>query len=210
MTSLIDEGHLYCNTFGYFKDLENDSSRGDTFEGALSTYDHTQVRVELIDGDDVIVLNADQGFEGAVTQFSDGKANLYCFYGLHRESAYVDSRNYEFGRKCVLVHDLKEFFRRLEKAVSQDSTIEKILVRPVEYMGEFHRGDLGPFRKFAAQYAHQSEFRLLVLPGDGKPKSIRLGSLNDIAEMFDSESVNERFALDGPLLPAKNGTGLTS
>jgi hypothetical protein len=44
---------------------------------------------------------------------------------------------------------------------------------------------MGAFRKFR-EHAHQSEFRVLLRPGIGRPLSLHLGSLTDIAVLGPS------------------------
>ena len=50
------------------------------------------------------------------------------------------------------------------------------------------------FRKFSERAADQ-EFRVAILPGTGRPLSLRLGDLSDIAIMG---MTNERLKLDKP------------
>lgn len=53
--------------------------------------------------------------------------------------------------------------------------------RLVEYVDlRTHTGPMGPFRKSNA-FAGQSEFRIVLPDGDGRPLSLVLGDLRDIA-----------------------------
>jgi hypothetical protein len=58
---------------------------------------------------------------------------------------------------------------------------------------------MGVFRKFS-EHASESELRIAVLPGTGKPLSLRLGNLSDIAIMG---STNERLRLDPKGQPSR-------
>ena len=65
----------------------------------------------------------------------------------------------------------------------------------VEYVDRrSYTGPMGVFRKFSERAADQ-EFRVAILPGTGRPLSLRLGDLSDIAIMG---MTNERLKLDKP------------
>lgn len=62
----------------------------------------------------------------------------------------------------------------------------------VEYVDPLvYRGTMGIFRKYA-RFSFQSECRLALLPGDGAPFSLRLGSLSDICMIGDLHDIDRR------------------
>jgi hypothetical protein len=211
MAALFYDGLLYCNTLEYFKDLESNDGTGDPLESATHVYDHTQFQAWILDddGNKVAELKSEYDSTCKLTHFRGGERNVYCMYGVYSAaSTYVDPRNYTNERGeitkpvGVLITNVDEFRRRLEAAVQRDATITTVHARSVEYVSEeFHTGEVGPFRKYA-RLAYQSEFRLLFVPGDGQPRTVVLGSLEDIAEIGDSRRANDCFSLDHNLLKA--------
>jgi hypothetical protein len=79
-----------------------------------------------------------------------------------------------------------EFLRRFRAAAEasaelvEDFTLNYGLV---EYVPErTYVGEMGPTKKFD-RFVHQSEFRFFIDPGLGKPLTLTLGPLTDIAEL---------------------------
>lgn len=61
----------------------------------------------------------------------------------------------------------------------------------IEYLDPAtYRGRMGTFRKYS-DFEYQSEYRLALEPGFGKPYSLRVGDLSDIAELGDLDQVND-------------------
>ena len=194
MEELIHEGHLFMNTLSYYIELERDCLRADSDEGL----DYTIAA-------DGAALSMDHEGEwkpvgtirGAIRhRKSDPREmNVYCMHTLREDITSVDPRNLEFGDTCVVFVDGDEFIRRVKlEARRHDLPISWNLV---EYLDlETHTGPVGPFRK-ASLFAHQSEWRIVLNPGPGKPFSLRIGDVSDIARIGPLRDLNDRLQVVG-------------
>ena len=140
------------------------------------------------------------GICGPITLGSDELrlVNVYCMYALRASHApdLIDPRDFAFGDAFAVFTDGDEFFRRLRHAASAQGL--QVTWRLVQYVDrDTYHGKVGVFRKFSA-FSYQSELRIAIFPGTGKPFSIRLGDLSDITLTGDLASVNRRLRLSDP------------
>ena len=122
-------------------------------------------------------------------------ANLYCLHAKTRGDCgtVFELNQLGFGDSYVLFMNANEFLRRLEEAAAAAG--QKLVYGMVDYVDRrSYTGPMGVFRKFSERAADR-EFRAAVLPGTGRPLSLRLGDLSDIAIMG---MTNERLKLDKP------------
>jgi hypothetical protein len=81
---------------------------------------------------------------------------------------------------------MEEFLRRVKKAA--EALPHELQCYLVEYYSESYSGPVGIFRKRSI-FAHQSEFRIALVPGDGKPYTLRVGDLSDIVGRGDLDDL---------------------
>jgi hypothetical protein len=82
------------------------------------------------------------------------------------------------GDTAVIFLDIVEFLRRVTDAAHQQG--HRVSYNLVEYVDrKSYTGPMGLFRKFS-NFADQSEHRIAILPGLGRPLSLHVGSLEDI------------------------------
>jgi len=185
---------MYCNTVEFFQGHERDELRGDPYEGIshawrLSTH-RLYIAHQLIEepeGRIDIVRNADL------------KKNIFCLYAVRTDCPFIDHRNLKFGDTCVYIRNPPEFMRRVEIALrdQQPRGCQIVHGGPVTYVDrKTHDGKVGPFTKFDS-FAYQSEYRFVISPGRGRPFSFQIGSIEDIADTFESSMANRVFGFEG-------------
>lgn len=83
MLELLEEGHLYLNTLGYFKALNDESPRSDPDEATAFAWQTHGYTLDVGIGDDWTRVGTIDG----ATRFHDKElenANLYCLYAKRR------------------------------------------------------------------------------------------------------------------------------
>ena len=121
------------------------------------------------------------------------KTNIYCLHTPRRNDygKLLGLDRLGFGDSYVLFWDANEFLRRLTQAITQAGHQPHYAL--VDYVDKSrYVGPMGAFRKFS-HYSCQKELRVAALPGTGRPLSLYLGNLSDIAMMGQA---NERLLLD--------------
>ena len=190
------QGRLFMNELGYFRKLDADAVRSDGDEGLTYCYQSARMVMEVrAEGD----WHRVGGIIGAIKirEESDAAGNLYCMFALRASHAEafadaarppVDLRNRAFGDSAVVITEADEFLRRVAAAAEREGL--RLRMGPVEYVdeGSYH-GPMGPFHKFS-DYSYQSEFRVLAEPGCARPRSLVLGSIEDISVMVAAENIN--------------------
>ncbi len=196
LRELCLQGRLFMNALNYFRQLNDDPARGDGDEGLMYCYQPSRTAVE------VRAKGTWQRVGGIVgpikcREGNGTNGNLFCMFALRASHAVafaearrplIDERNRAFGDSAVVITDVDEFLRRVTVATEREGL--RLYARPVNYVNQHsYHGPMGFFRKFS-DYSYQSEFRLLVKPGCTGPRSLELGSIEDIAVMVASESIN--------------------
>ena len=197
---MLFEGELYCQTLEYFRTLERDGNRGDPLEGTEYAYQPDTITLTVeIAGQKTVFGRESLAKPVLLRPESYSSLNVFCTYGVQPDTVYVDPRNLDFGEACLVVRDVREFLGRCEKgARAHGRELKRSLVRYVDE--EWHDGFIGPFRKYR-QYEYQSEFRILLTAGSGKPYCLRIGALTDIATIVRSKDINRTIRLESNLLP---------
>ena len=194
MKEFYENGHLYCNTFQYFKNLELKSDgRGDKNEYATLHYGGSGIKNIIINVSDSPDMKNSIPMKGGIDfkaiTIDTGKNKEYThLYSLtcidvewaKQNNKIIDERNFAENKDyVVLIHNVKEFETRLEKGIAKLNIHAGIGY--VEYVDKFsYDGNIGPLRKFN-DYSYQNECRVLLDFNSLEPKSIYLGSLSDIA-----------------------------
>jgi hypothetical protein len=208
MEPLLKEGALYFETLKYFRDLvDGGELRGDPDEALSEVYYGPQFTEFTMTGEDRRVfdlLDPLNGVQAARAQFRYSGAeglNVYCLYAVTPQSVYIDPRCLKFGTHYVLIRDKHEFLKRVCRAHKSDSTFQAIKMDLVRYVDEgVHSGEFAPFCKYKP-YAYQSELRIVLSPASSKPFMLRIGSIDDIAEIGFSKDLNGTLSIGHNLLP---------
>lgn len=101
----------------------------------------------------------------------------------------MDLRNAKFGSHFMLVKDNKKFFDLLLEAFKKIS--QSVQMGFVKYYDrETYNGALTPFHK-SKESDYQKEFRFLIRNKDNNPIRFQIGSLEGIAQIFDTSDLEK-------------------
>jgi len=195
MEALLKEGLVYMNPLSYFRQLEDGSPRSDPYEGIEYSKAAGGASFEVKDGEEYIKVLE---LTGAVTTRNnvEENPNLYCLHAKYKEDfgTVFELNNLGFDDWFVIFLNRAEFLGRLEKEILKLGY--KIEHKPVEYVDKHtHDGTMGKFCKYS-EHAEESEYRIVVSPGQGSPLIVKLGDISDIAMLMEA---NRNFRLEKKL-----------
>lgn len=192
MTQLLNEGHVFMRPLLDFKTIENSLPRLDRDEGSGYFMATEGATLSMQHEGEWHTLGKITG----PIRADDRKLEKTNIYSLHapRRNDYGKLLGLDrlgFGNSYVLFWDANEFFRRLTQAITEAGHQHHYAL--VDYVDkDTYVGPMGAFRKFS-HYSDQRELRVTAMPGTGRPLSLYLGNLSDIAIMGQT---NERLMLD--------------
>lgn len=208
MFDLYDNGHVYLNTFEYFRTAEvTDDGRADRHEyitnyhsGKGLDLSNFILTARLHTGEVITIPLSRTGGTKSITMNCLDKrySHLFCMSLIDKDwiveyGTILDPANVAPGKNWMLiVHNIPEFNRRLKLAIVQ-AGFGRCEARPIEYINaENYSGEVGCFKKFDA-YSHQQEWRLAIdCPNKVEPQHLYLGTLADIAiRPFPAEQMYE-------------------
>lgn len=187
------KGEFYCNPLSYFREIENDSYRGDPNEG--KQYIKQVKNLELYLEDKRI------GWAHNAQLFPNNydKGNIFCFYGFQtanldlsskeKQKVNLEIQSERLGKYALIIFDLPEFKRRLKRCFrSLDRNYQINAVRYVDFNS--YEGELTPFMK-SDKYICQREIRIWI-PNKKDDKYIfHLGSISDISYKCKIEDLHK-------------------
>lgn len=191
MADLVENGTIYMNPINKFRAIEDNNLRGDNYEGISQIWN-------LPSGQFVIPsLNYKGNYISMHLResYANTLGNIYSLYcisshGFEKPSDFFfDERVKEFGSHFVLIKDLPEFFNRITSKLKLIG--HKFHDGFVQYYDKNSiNGKITVFQK-PSEFAYQKEFRFYVDRPENMPLSFKIGSLKDIAELFQSKYASE-------------------
>jgi hypothetical protein len=192
---LYQNGTLYFNTLEKFRTDEDKDLRGDKYEGNSFISNLFKGDVFAIEDDKEILLgNADfhiRGYKDPVP------GNVFCMYAIHTGSLKggqkydFDKRVLEFGSHFLAIDNghVKEFLERVWAKLADIG----VLIYGADLVKYYdpERDTLLHTDVFMkrAQYSFQNEFRIFAAYHLPNPFSIQIGSIEDIATVYESRSI---------------------
>jgi hypothetical protein len=185
---LLVEGVVYMQRVRAFRAQDN-NAQGDTWEGSHSVYRKPTSVAAIVAGERIPLPGVSLAIGGAALDHG-----VYCLFGFRDLVAPVSSKDLlkpfvddprfsSFGDAAVVFYETAEFKRRLEAAASAAGF--ELDSGPVDYVGADYNGPAGPFVK-RHEYSYQSEIRFVTRrPIPDAALTLRLGSLRDVAELYD-------------------------
>ena len=119
--------------------------------------------------------------------------NICSFYGIttkdfiNNQLIPIDTRMKEFGSHFILIKDFWEFIRRIDKAIEQTTKTTWHYGFVKYFNEEDYKGEIDLFHK-RSRYKHQKEFRLYFKTKSNEPFFIKIGNIEDIATIINSEA----------------------
>ena len=185
MKKLLEEGEVFMRTLEYYRKLENDGAdcsdgRGDAYEGVDAITQTTAICIgeEEFPTSFTIRHNFPGGYKGLI----------YCLYGVYDDSyscgkLVLPDEMAGLGDTAVIIKDPMSFIDRCVTA-ARKAGAGKTAAGSVGYYDET-KGDyfLSPFWK-RQKFAPQSEYRLYIPCNNKGDFTLRVGSIEDIADIF--------------------------
>lgn len=189
LKQLRDDGILYLNNLPYFWDIEDEELRGDPFDCSVQVIRGPKVTIMMPDGKEATVCT---NYTARIQPSEPERINIFCMYALraHIKSAFpIDDKNMRFGDHALILMNPNEFMKRLQSNLKSQKIVGNGNL--VDYVDDQYVGKLGPFKKFK-RFSYQHEWRLVCYDGPGCPRTIRIGSISDIAVIFPATEVNKQ------------------
>ena len=190
------KGYLYMNTLEYFVKVESNEARHDPSEGLSYLKQAQGAILQVKVGENFEDIGA---IEGAMrwSRPEDLAANVFCMHAIRRSAAStpipVDPRNFQFGDTFAVVVNGDDFIKRVWQAACQSGhDFKSELVEYVDFAS--YDGPMGIFRKSTA-FSYQSEFRMSLVPGTGKPHVLEIGDISDNVIVGPLAELNQRLRL---------------
>lgn len=194
---LNENGTLYMNSFEYFEKQEKNIYRGDSLEGVVHLENYTDTSEFT-----VTIENRTTGKkilrqpQKLAIQYKDLSAgNLYCMYCI-RESDLIQGERFrispkmkDFGTHFLLIFNPHKFMDKVERCFQENK--KSFMARPVEYYEQNnYNGPLSLFHK-KHDLSYQKEFRIVTRNSKSEPIVMKIGSIKDISEVFETDKLIE-------------------
>lgn len=191
---LLRQGEIFMNLLSNHRQAEGNKERQDAHEGAVSNiYLKNPVLTIQPDGfKEGKVLNVSQLFINNHQDVSE--LRTYSLIALRRSDfgpegvLKLDPSLKEFGDKFVLFVDHLQFMKRIASYLNSNRFFFEH-----DFVSYYNRTNnyeaLTPFHK-NDRFKHQKEYRIVVNYGSPGPLKFRIGSIEDIARIYDSESID--------------------
>lgn len=195
---LYHNGTIYMNPIQYFRTCEDNSLRGDGYEGVLKIANYGEGEFEIKK------LN----YKGKFLRLHIAEkseivlGNIYSLYCVSSRTIpdprnfKIDERVKDFGDYCLMVKNNSEFLRRINSAMQKMKL--KYDADFVEYYDKsVFCGDIHLFQK-PDIFKYQNEFRFYVERDSANPLIVRIGNLEDIAAIMQTNDIVETLRLKLP------------
>ena len=194
---MLRKGLLYMNSLAFFRRLEADQARGDSYEGTDSIIQPWDVAEFTIDPhipgfEKICAAPSDLAAPVRIARQRTLCCNIFCMFAVNRpiEGPIFQNSCQGFGDSFVLFTNTPEFLSRVV-AAAESQGLEGDC-RLVEYYDETkYSGKIGRFHKRSI-YSHESEYRVALEAGGQGPFRFEIGDLHDItSEVFPLDSADD-------------------
>jgi hypothetical protein len=187
-----NKGIVFMNSINFFKEMEEDEQRKDNEEGILRIEQVTWLRIMFGEKEFEFSKNTKQNtISSAQLRVANPalEGNIFSMIAITTELSnftdILDKQNMQFGDSFLVIFNPKEFLSRIDIAIKHADL--KYRWNLVKYYDEqTHSGELGVFHK-PLKFKHQNEFRIFVENNQRSPLVLKIGSIEDISEIFEIE-----------------------
>ena len=203
------DGQLYCNTLSFLREKFDEYEGAIPLTGTIRIGDFVIPKEELVEPPLLMPnllsdLNVFCMFCWASPNVGDDK------FQFDPESQLGTIRDLvkTFGEYTVVIHNVREFFHRVDKAAQHPYNGVLRSVRGIVNYVESHTGEVPPttlpaLRKTALRkqnrFANENEYRFVYLTGrePAGPFILNIGDIRDIAFRMRTQDVYERVEMNG-------------
>lgn len=199
---LFKNGTIYMNSIQRFREIEDNKVRGDIYEGIKMVRNLPSGQFEI----------PSIGYKGnyismhLMEAFPEIYGNIYSLFCISSQGwtnpldFRIDPKMNDFGSHCLMIRDNKKFFQLIEKNLKKQKL--KYHHGFVDYydVNSVNR-KIHLFEK-PLDFDYQKEFRFYVERDSTEPFIFKIGSLEKIAEIYDSDTIIRELKLT-PNIKAK-------
>jgi len=192
---LYQNGTIFMNSIQYFRKLEDGELRGDRYEGInrIRNYPAGQFEIPSLNfKGNYLSLQVREAYETVVGNIF----SLYCIssHGWENPNDFkIDEKIKKFGSHCLLIKDNAKFLSLIEEKLKELKV--KFNHNFVTYYDKDKVDrEITLFEK-PLEFGYQKEFRLYAEQKLDKPFIFKIGSLEDIAEIYNSKDIVDSLEL---------------
>jgi hypothetical protein len=195
IVDLYRNGTIYMNAIQKFRELEDEELRGDSYEGASKIVNYPPGQFEI----------PSLGYKGnhlgihlkeAYNNVLGNIYSLYCIssHGWENPNDFkIDDRIKSFGSHCLMIKDNKKFLSLIEDALQELKA--KYYHNFVEYYNKkVINRQISLFEK-PLEFEYQKEFRIYVERDSTEPFIVKIGSLVNISELYQIDTIVDKLKL---------------
>lgn len=199
LNDLLNDGVVYMNTLGFFREIEGDIYRKDIHEGSDFIVQVDWIKINFPGGKSIELSKgaAEKTLKGArVRGRNQGfGGNIYSMMSITTDFVLskqkLSSKNKDLGNSdsFVIINNPVEFIRRLDQELEKNGIVYSHGL--VSYYDEnIENKRLTVFEK-PEIYAHQLEYRLFVEREINEPLVLKVGDLKAIATIHPIEILDQ-------------------
>jgi len=188
-------GTIFMNPIQYFRTLEDEELRGDSYEGIskITNLPPGQFEIPAIGfKGNYLSIQLRESYETILGNIF----SLYCIssHGWKRPKDFkFDERIKRFGSHCLVVKDNMTFLSRIK------NELERLDLRCrhgfIEYYDKHTVNRTITLFEKPLEFEYQKEFRFYVERDSDQPFKFSIGSLTEIAEIHPTESILDTLEL---------------
>lgn len=195
LKDLIENGTIYMNSLQFFRTIEDEELRGDSYEGVIEI-------INTPPGDFEIPSLGHKGKHQGMHMkkvHEEILGNIYSLYCIsshgweNPQDFFMDQKIKKFGSHCVIIKDNVRF-------------LELITQKLDELKAKYHHGFIDYYDKNRInrkvtlfekplEFEYQKEFRFYVDRNSSDAFKFSIGNIEDIAELVDCVDVVDTIAL---------------
>lgn len=191
ITDLYENGTIYLNTIEYFKKIEDNELRGDSYEGASEIINSLPGTFQIPN------VDRDFKYEKAhiIKSFDQVFGNIYSLYCISSKGFsnpldfQMDEKNLRFGTHCLMIKDNEYFFEKIQLELKKNG-----YKFDHGFINYYDKGavskELTPFDK-PNDFEYQKEFRFYVQNDKLESIKIQIGSLMGYSEIIETKYLTE-------------------
>lgn len=210
------DGKLYMNRLSYFKkiEVEDEANRKDQHEGVIGWLQPGKGQLEL---NGYQIPKEDLAGPISIQMNYFDNFNIFCVYAAHsgdfqklnqqslpefRRQLQIPDSCLNLGKYAVVIRNVTEFQLRVKKAAQDNKYTGSFKLvdyyNPEKFSGFFTEND-AVFKK-RKEFQHQREYRFSLNTGtsDNKAIILEIGDIRDIAEVCNSNEVNDSLEIKLP------------
>lgn len=194
---LYHNGIVFMNSIEYFRRLDDNGIRGDSYEGINNIINFPSGKFSI----------PSINYEGTFKSFhikgayEESYGNIYSMYCISSNGwktpaeFYIDPRVRKFGSSCLMIKRTDVFLNRVTKELNRLNL--KFRHGFISYYNKQQiNRSVHVFEK-PNEFEYQKEFRIYIQREASDSIILNIGSLEDISEIFKTSSIVEELRLYG-------------